>query len=87
MTETAATTGSAYPIREPCFVLNFLGMYLVFLWLFGITCNGKIVWIFIRKKKLRQLPSHIFIFGLIAADMIAIIFELPISIISTLTCR
>lgn len=79
--------GSAYSIREPCFVLNVLGVYLIFLWLFGFTCNGKIVLVFIGKKKLRQSSSHIFIFGLIAADMVAIIFELPISIISTLSCR
>ena len=76
-----------YPIREPCLLLNFLGGYLMLLWLFGITFNGKVVWVFLRKKKLRQSPSHIFILGLITADMIAILFELPISIVSTLSCR
>ena len=81
------TSALAYRKLEPCFVLRFLGLYLIILWCSGIWLNGKILRIFIQKKKFRRSSSHVLILGLILADFVPIIFEMPISIISTVSCR
>ena len=72
---------------QPCIVLRMLGGYLFALWLLGIVLNGNIIWMFVRNKKLRQSSSHVFIMGLIVTDMMAIVFEVPMAILSTLSCR
>ena len=87
MMNTSGASLTKYPILQPCFVLRILGVYLIFLWCIGVWFNGKIIWIFIHQKKLRQSSSHVLVMGLIIADIVAILFELPIAILSTLSCR
>ena len=76
-----------YRRLEPCSILRLLSVYLILLWCSGIWLNGKIIWIFIHNRKFRRSSSHILILGLILADIVPLIFEMPISIISTMSCR
>ncbi|CAF3690019.1 unnamed protein product, partial [Adineta steineri] len=52
---------SSFKQLEPCYILRPIGYYLIFLWVFGISLNGSILYIFIRYKKLRQSSTNIFI--------------------------
>ena len=78
---------SNYVTLQPCIALRMLGGYLFSLWLLGIILNGNIIWMFLRNRKLRQSPSNVFVMGLIVTDMMAIVFEVPMAILSTLSCR
>ena len=81
------TSMSDHRRLEPCSTLRLLGVYLILLWCSGIWLNGKIIWIFIYNRKLRRSSSHVLILGLIVADIVPLIFEMPISILSTMSCR
>lgn len=72
---------------EPCYILQPLGYYLIFLWIIGTISNGSILYVFIRYKQLRQSSTNIFIGGLIVADFIGACFGIPLPAISLLSCR
>ncbi|CAF1016626.1 unnamed protein product [Adineta steineri] len=78
---------SSYKQLEPCYILRPIGYYLIFLWVFGISLNGSILYIFIRYKKLRQSSTNIFIGSLILTDFIGACFEIPMPAIALIKCR
>jgi hypothetical protein len=72
---------------EPCYILQPVGYYLMFLWGVGTSLNGSILYTLIRNKQLRQSSTNIFIGGLILADFIGACFEIPLPAIALLSCR
>ncbi|CAF1239556.1 unnamed protein product [Adineta steineri] len=78
---------SSFKQLEPCYILRPIGYYLIFLWVFGMSLNGSILYIFIRYKKLRQSSTNIFIGSLILTDFIGACFEIPMPAIALIKCR
>ncbi|CAF0999718.1 unnamed protein product [Rotaria sordida] len=72
---------------EPCYILQPIGYYFLFIWIVGTSLNAYVLYMFIRHKNLRQSSTNIFICGLILANFIEACFDIPLPTIALIGCR
>ena len=74
------------PARASCPILKWIGGYLCFAFLSGISLNGIIIYILVHKRS-RRSPIDVFIIALSVADLVGSLLGIPLPLTSNLACR
>lgn len=67
-----------------CLTLKFIGLYYVFVYIFGIAANTTLLYIFFVANKIT--PLNVFIVAMTITNLIGVFFELPMVIFSNFYC-
>jgi hypothetical protein len=74
------------PALASCHILKWIGSYLCFTFICGITLNSSVLYVLIQKKH-RRSPIDVFIIALCFFDLIAALLGIPLPLTSNLACR
>lgn len=74
------------PALASCHILKWIGIYLCFVFIFGVVLNGSVIYVLMNKKYPRS-PISTFILALSCADLTHAVLGIPLPLTSNLACR
>lgn len=74
------------PTHEDCFKLTFVGVFLIFVFILGFSCNSILLWIYYDKKEFRK-PLDLLVIALTLNNFVGTLVEIPPLILNNFYCK